>query len=242
MTAESSDAPGRSAPQSPVAGQDCYLFIGPSLDASDARARFSGTVLPPVGRGDLDALLELKPRKVGVVDGRFLQSLAVSPKEILRALDAGVQVFGSSSIGALRAAECSSFGMIGIGRVFQMYAAGVVERDDEVAVSFDPESGRGLSIPLVNIRAAMDDTVSRGCLKEATARAVVEIADSLWFPRRTWASIGMLLRARVGEHEVGNYRAYVFGPDVFDLKRADALLLLDAMAEGERAPDGNARP
>jgi hypothetical protein len=37
-------------------------------------------------------------------------------------------------MGALRAAELHTFGMVGVGRVFEGYRDGVYEDDDEVAV------------------------------------------------------------------------------------------------------------
>ena len=77
------------------------VFCGPSLSHADAAQVLDVEYLPPVGKGDLDQLLaqERPPDLIGIVDGRFFQSLAISPKEILRAIDAGVTVYGSSSMG-----------------------------------------------------------------------------------------------------------------------------------------------
>jgi hypothetical protein len=96
-------------------------------------------------------------KAVGVVDGEFDQSLAVAPREILSLLARGVEVLGSSSMGALRN---FTSGMHWIGRIFEMYRGEEVTADDEVALVFDPESLRPLSEPLVNIRCAVTHAIA----------------------------------------------------------------------------------
>jgi hypothetical protein len=44
---------------------------------------------------------------------------AVGHREIISALKAGVCVVGGSSMGALRASELDSYGMIGVGRIYE---------------------------------------------------------------------------------------------------------------------------
>ena len=41
-------------------------------------------------------------------------------------------------MGALRAAELHVFGMVGVGRVFELFRDGLLEDDDEVAVAHGP--------------------------------------------------------------------------------------------------------
>ncbi len=36
----------------------------------------------------------------------------------------GVKVYGSSSMGALRASELDEFGMVGVGRIYECYRSG----------------------------------------------------------------------------------------------------------------------
>jgi hypothetical protein len=69
------------------------VFLGPSLPISKARTVLpEASYLPPIRRGDLTAALKEHPAVVGIVDGQFLQSLAVSPLEIFAALRAGTIV------------------------------------------------------------------------------------------------------------------------------------------------------
>ena len=65
-------------------------------------------------------------------------------------------------MGALRAAEVP--GVIGAGLVYQWYRNGLIRRDDEVALLFDPASGRPLTVPTVNVRYASERLSSLGTI------------------------------------------------------------------------------
>ncbi len=202
------------------------VFAGPSLDAA-ARAALPAEFLPPIRRGDIDLLLARPrpPAVIGVVDGRFLHSLSISPKEILRALDAGVTVLGSSSMGALRAVECEPWGMIGVGRIFQAYRDGAVDADDEVAMVYDEEH-RALSEPLVSLRLNLAGGVAAGHVDAGDAQALLDIAKRLYFPERSTRTVLRLAAERIPparHRELARYLA----EQAADIKHDDAVLLLD---------------
>ena len=97
------------------------MFAGPTLARlGDPRVaeRAGFDVRSPVRRGDIAALLDKTPGVLVVVDGVFNQSLAVGHAELRSAIAAGWQVFGLSSMGAVRAFEMRNLGMIGFGRVY----------------------------------------------------------------------------------------------------------------------------
>ncbi|RUX68847.1 hypothetical protein EN904_03020 [Mesorhizobium sp. M7A.F.Ca.CA.001.07.2.1] len=76
----------------------------------------------------------LEGRKViGLIDGLFESGPAVWHKEILFALDAGCRLLGAASMGALRAAECWQFGMIGIGK-----SSRIISQDAAVPMPMSP--------------------------------------------------------------------------------------------------------
>lgn len=58
------------------------VFVGPSLNLASAAQELEAEFRPPICRGDLDALLARDPRPtaVGIIDGKFFQSLCISPK------------------------------------------------------------------------------------------------------------------------------------------------------------------
>jgi len=216
------------------------VFVGPSISRASVMSVFSGVVRPPIRRGQLDELLRCldPPAAVGIVDGRFLQDLAVSPKEVLRALDSGVVVYGASSIGALRAVECAPYGAIGVGAIYALYASGELEADDEVAITYDPDTLRPTSEPLANMRIAMNYAASIGVLSAATARLVLVSAKALYFPDRSYRNVARLLAGRLPGSELAAYRRFVAGSDCPDQKRDDALAMLHAMIDAQAEPAG----
>ncbi len=150
-----------------------------------ARALLDATILPPIKRGDLDRLSELRPAAIGIIDGEFYQSLAVSPKEILPLLESGVAVYGASSMGALRAVELRDYGMIGVGRVFRLFRSGVLDADDEVAVAYSPSTYETVSEPLVNTRYVLRAASRQNILTRAQAAEIVARLKQVYFPERT---------------------------------------------------------
>ncbi len=121
------------------------IFAGPSLYGVDFKPLATERVFSPAKCGDIvSCVLEFRPKQIVLIDGVFHQSLAVWHKELLWALLEGVVCIGAASMGALRAAELHRYGMIGIGKIFEMYRDG--EEDDSlVAMTFDPETNSVLS-------------------------------------------------------------------------------------------------
>lgn len=210
------------------------VFLGPSLDRETARRHLPDAIyLPPAGQSDLlSAIGRFDARVVGLIDGYFRHQQSVWHKEILVALAEGVHVFGSSSMGALRAAELAPYGMIGVGEVFDMYSTGTIDRDDEVAlVHGDEESGyRPLSEPLVNIRVAVGDAIDRGIIDAESARGVLAAAAGMYYPDRTMASVIAAAESEGLEPRIGASLLQFSVEHGRDVKREDAILLLDRLA------------
>jgi len=125
-------------------------FIGPTLSWREAR-RFGCEVRPPARQGDVWRALLGKPRALVLIDGVFESQPSVWHHELRAALASGIAVFGASSMGALRAAELQSEGMIGVGEIFRDYRDG--KRIDEcrrALLHADAEHDfRPLTVPLV---------------------------------------------------------------------------------------------
>ncbi len=199
---------------------DTAVFLGPSLPRSEAASILEADYLPPIRRGDL-AALPAEVRFVGIVDGEFYQSLAVSTKEILILLRRGVSVFGASSMGALRAAETHTFGMVGVGKIFAMYRDGVLDADDEVALTYDPVTFKNLSDPLVNLRHALSLAVEAGVIPDRERRGLIEQMRAMYFPNRSFRTLQTLCPALI---------PFFRDRAVADLKREDARQLLSIVA------------
>ena len=212
--------------------ESTVVFLGPSLDPNEAAKNLRANYLPPIRRGDLPAAVANGARSIGIVDGEFGQSLAVSVMEVAAALRQGVRIWGAASMGALRAVECQSLGMIGIGWIFQKYSEGSLQADDEVALLFDPLTYRATTIPLVNVRWAVEIAVETKTIPKAAAGGVIELAGKLRFTERTHET---LLQIACGSEFEPAMRTLIelMKADVHgtDRKRLDALLLLKTMQE-----------
>jgi hypothetical protein len=209
------------------ASKSAVAFVGPSFGGDMPDRLFPDNVLvcPPVRRGDVERL-PASIASVLIIDGVFHAALAVSAREILAALSKGVKVYGSSSMGALRAAELDSYGMIGVGKVYQMYKDGEAQSDAEVALIFSEHDAIPLSEPLVNIRHSVSVASARGCLAPHVGAQIIAIARSLHYADLTYASLFERLAAELAPGAVTHYRQLVEENRLaLDLKRLDAIAL-----------------
>lgn len=217
------------------------VFLGPTLPPEMARRICDAVFLPPARRGDLMAAIErFRPRTIALIDGYFEQVPAVWHKEILFALAQGIEVAGAASMGALRAAELRSFGMRGVGRIFEAYATGrfapftdPFEDDDEVAVVHAPiELGYAASDAMVDIRATLAAAAGASVIGTDDAQAIAGIAKALFYKDRHYAAV---LEAAAGggieARTLASLKAWLAHGSVAQ-KQLDAEALLRQLAEG----------
>ena len=162
------------------------LFAGPSLHGSDIGLN-GLDVRPPAAQGDVLAAVHDGASAIGLIDGEFGQRAAVWHKEILLALDKGIEVYGASSMGALRAAECAPFGMIPVGVIANAYLDGILDDDAAVALTMAPaEMG---SMPLTEPQVDADATLAHlhelGLIDAAIRDQLVARSAALHFTERT---------------------------------------------------------
>lgn len=208
------------------------VYTGTSINHSDARKILDADYRAPVRRHDFRRLLSSPPEIIGLIDGVFFDNAAVGHREIIEALKSRIIVVGGASMGALRAYELESYGMIGVGKVFGMYRNGIIESDDEVAVTFDAGSNEALSIPLVNIRMTIEVAKDAGVINPAQASAIIGIARKLFYPDRNYQNVvfesgknGIIL-----EIEKKKLLDFIKLNEV-DIKRQDAILVLEKIKE-----------
>lgn len=207
------------------------LFAGPSLAGVPISSRNGIEVRPPVQQGDVYLATLEQPSAIGIIDGYFEGVPSVWHKEILWAMSQKVAVLGASSMGALRAAELDTFGMIGIGSIYKAYRDGQLEDDDEVALAHGPkELGyNALSVAMVNVRATCEAAEQAGVLSHAQAELLVARAKAQFFKIRTWDSILQGLNLQDAPQDVcQRLRAWIENHEV-DQKGEDARVLLDCM-------------
>jgi hypothetical protein len=206
--------------------QKIIVFLGPSLEQTAAEEILSAHYLPPAKRGDLLAAVNNGATIIGLIDGVFHQESAVAHREILAAIKKGVQVIGSSSMGALRAAEMDTLGMVGIGKIYNMYKSGELESDDEVALVFDPSSGMALSEPLINIRFTLRRAKDSGIIDIGAHNALLAAARSVFYPQRTYRTIAYQAGEAIDEKTRAQFLQWV-KTNACDQKRDDAVAALE---------------
>lgn len=203
------------------------LFVGPSLygEAPD----FTGIdVRSPARQGDVARAVLDGAGSIGLIDGYFDAVAAPWHKEILFALARGVTMLGSSSMGALRAAECAPFGMRPVGEIALAYTSGALDDDAAVAVTHGPEElgYPPVTEPLVNVKPTLERLRSRQLISETEQLRIWERANRLHFKDR---SIETLLATEERSAILAAYREHKI-----NRKAEDALLLI---AELKQCPE-----
>jgi hypothetical protein len=174
-----------------IMAADKLIFAGPSFSGLQKETPSSVSLKPPCKQGDIYLASLQKPSVIAIVDGYFDGVPSVWHKEILWALSQGIHVLGAASMGALRAAETDSFGMKGIGAVYESYRDGVLEDDDEVALLHGPceMDFVPLSLAMVNVRATVAKAVERDKISDAAANRILQTAKSQFYKTRTWKTL-----------------------------------------------------
>jgi hypothetical protein len=207
------------------------IFLGPSLSQEKA-----GKILPeaqyrpPAKKGDLLRLAaDPEVKMVGLVDGVFLQDYPPTPIEVYQlARKEGTLLAGAASLGALRAVELEKFGMVGIGRIFQLYKTGKISADDEVAVTFAPEGDYRLqSEAMLDIRYNLFLAKKKNIISNGTKKVLASVAKRIYFPHRNYPHIIEETRSRYRglDEEISAFEKYI-GSNRKSLKEMDAIRLV----------------
>ena len=211
------------------------VYLGPTMSWSDAQRILPQAVfLPPAAQSDLISVIdELSPTGILLIDGVFTQQLSVWHKEILYALERGVAVYGSSSMGALRVAETALFGALGFGQIYQDFVSGELTDDDEVAVAHASAEWqfRSLSAAMVNIRQTLRAAREAGVVDDDQHDVLIGLAKRRFYPERSYPALLADAAAHgISAGTLSPLRDFVRDHAV-DQKRADAVAMLSHVAE-----------
>jgi hypothetical protein len=207
------------------------IFLGPSLDTEVARGILDAAEFrPPAKRGDILRAVKDGADIIGLIDGVFFQDCSVAHKEILAALKAGVQIVGASSMGALRACEMDTLGMVGIGRIYRMYRDGMLISDDEVALACDPFTDDAVSEALVDIRITCEEALAKEVISPSLHDCIIAAAEAMYYPERTYRSIIRRCSDSAGQEELDRFAAWVETSRIRQ-KEADAVEAIEYIAE-----------
>jgi TfuA protein len=203
------------------------VYLGPTLNREEASKFLEADYRDPAKKGDFLRLSHTSVEKkyVGFIDGVFLHDYPPSPIEVYHlATRKNIELIGASSLGALRAVELEKFGMKGIGKIFQLFKKGIINADDEVAVTFVRDKNILQSEAMIDIRFNLFLAYKKGIITKQTKKRVVKIAKSIYFPFRNYEDIISLTQKQFPSihDELENFRNYI-------LKNRDSLKARDAI-------------
>lgn len=203
------------------------VYLGPTLSREEATKILDADYRDPAKKGDFLMLSRDSDEKkyVGFVDGVFLHDYPPSPIEVYHlATRKNIELIGASSLGALRAVELEKFGMKGIGKIFQLYKNGIINADDEVAVTFVRENNILQSEAMIDIRFNLFLAYKKGIITNQTKKRIAKIAKNIYFPFRNYEDIIKLTHQQFPSiyNELESFRSYI-------LKNRDSLKARDAI-------------
>ncbi|TLX66797.1 MAG: TfuA-related McrA-glycine thioamidation protein [Thaumarchaeota archaeon] len=203
------------------------VYLGPTLSREEASKILDADYRDPAKKGDFLRLAHASDEKtyVGFIDGVFLHDYPPSPIEVYHlATRKNIELVGASSLGALRAVELEKFGMKGIGKIFQLYKNGIINADDEVAVTFVRGKNILQSEAMIDIRFNLFLAYKKGIISRQTKKRFVKVAKNIYFPFRNYDDIITLTQKSFPSvyDEIENFRNYI-------LKNRDSLKARDAI-------------
>jgi TfuA protein len=203
------------------------IFLGPSLSIEKAKKILEADYRKPAKKGDLFQLIFNETRIVGLIDGYFLQDYPPTPIEVYNLVKKKeTKVYGSSSLGALRAVELSKYGMIGVGKIFNLFRNGILDSDDEVAVTFTDYSDYK-SEALIDIRYNLFLAQKMKVIDKEVKRIILQVSKQTYFPYRTYTDILDKCKQKYPDYslQIEKFSEYIQS-NRKSLKEDDAVLLL----------------
>ena len=195
------------------------LFSGPSSYSIDFN-RYSWIINEgPCKQSDiLNLLISNKVERLIIADGFYKSVPAPWHKEILIAINEGVEVIGTSSLGALRAAELDAYGMIGSGEVYS-YMKQDLHDDSEVALIHELSTSqyRPLTLAHVEVIFWIRYCLGQELITESQAKGVIEISSKIFFEKRTKKFLSRVISESFPEISIEVIFRHWFSQKVKDL-------------------------
>ena len=123
---------------------------------------------------------------------------------------------------ALQASELDTLGMIGIGYVYNQYASGEVDSDDDVAVMLDSQTLEALSVPLINMKYVFTKAMAENIITEEEKDELLQTAKKTYYPKRNYAQT--LSSSSLDDDKKDNLIDFI--RQSADIKKEDAKKLL----------------
>lgn len=176
------------------------LYAGPSLYGIEEWLVEGLIVKGPCKQSDLfEDLSDSEVKDIIVADGLYKTIPAPWHKEFLLTLEAGKNLYGVSSLGALRASELDCFGMKGYGKVYE-YFKGEIRDDSDVALLHmgEDERWKPTTVAFVEIYFWLKRLEDVGLIDRDTRNILTEKERSCYFEQRTWGKVKRDMEKLIG--------------------------------------------
>src|SRR5690606_40724511 len=112
------------------------------------------------------------------------------------------------------------------GDVYRMYKDKIIESDAEVALTFDPDSLRAVTEPLVNIRYSVLRALEKQIIQPEIAEKIIQTAKDTYFYDLTYYYLFNCFEEN--DRELEPFKQFVMeNRKELDLKQKDALKLIE---------------
>lgn len=216
------------------------VFSGPTLSQAEGKRILDAIYLPPLKQAEfLSAIERHEPDIMAIIDSYKGMHSSVWQNEVLYALDMGIKVYGAGDTGAIRAAELAHKGMIGVGRIYEMYKDRKIIDEDETVCLFGPKEREylRLSEPMINLRETFKSALSKKVVNERQYQVLIDIAKALHWRNRSLDNILYEAEEAGVPMDVLARLKVVFNTDYQDIMKEDALKMLYIIRD---LPEGNA--
>lgn len=160
--------------------------------------------------------------------------MSVTPTECRELIEDGWTLVGASSMGALRAAELYSVGMIGIGYVYSLLRLGVIVNDAELAVAYHDRNFKELTIALVHLRYVLSHAPVLSDLSPEVAKQVFAAARACHWIDRSVPELRHRLDLAGIDGAIADLIFGSLGDDRLHPKQIDARLAIETVLDGTR--------
>jgi hypothetical protein len=120
--------------------------------------------------------------------------------------------------------------MIGIGKIFELYKKGVLDSDDEVAVTFSEQDYRLQSEALIDIRYTLYHAYKDGIIDRDTKHILIKTSKEIYFPHRNYDELFARVDGVVGAKILERLRRYL-QTNRKSLKEEDSIKLINFIKE-----------
>jgi YcaO-like protein with predicted kinase domain len=210
--------------------QDTAVFIGGSLQENERYLDSDIIYVTPAQQGDMFMTILEGFKNIIIIDGYFYSKFPCTTFEVMLALEEGINVFGSSSIGALRSVELDNYGMTGVGYVYEYLKKQHIKPYHIVAQIYD-DNDKSMNVPLVNIIYFLERSLFEGIISKDEFDRCMKISDNIHFSLLSFKYFFKQLnvKKRLSSDAIKKLENFFLlkGEEFFNIKKKDALLLLN---------------